>query len=890
MPEFNFSVTNKVVSRANTNPCYVHGNTDYVVHVSFDEEWTEFVTKTARLRWMANASVAYRDIVFAGSSFELPALYGMEYIEVGFFAGNKHTTTPGVIRCEESILTGNPTEDEPDPDVYAQLLDLIQEGAVKGPPVMYTTDDVLPTVMQPYVLSIYDLHPTPSLDKLPSVGDIVLSTENGTLAKAIRVDGATVTVLYETSFMGPAGPAGASGIPSLFVMMDDSEGPEEGETGYEVDLESMSPSPTPTTISEGDIVLFPASGVFAKVSFVLITSWPPMYHRDDEVTEVDVDYLSGRGGGGGSDNVFWAMYNVTPFSDISQAYNAGQIVCVKYNDNIFTLVHIEVMSSVGAAIFVCPLGDGMDKIVLTFDAGDEEWKTPTSFVAQPQINDLSAIRAGAAAGATALQSEDIPASESVGAGLVWNGEAWVATDGEHNIYDKTIFDESIEFTAQGRGSYEGDFDLVFGNLYTVVYDGVTYENVECKRAIYLYLGSNGSDYSVYPFHITSLGVILNDDQAGTHTVSISMPAHRKIDLASIESNVQNGSGDHSVVIGALSTASGYAAVAESGALDASGSQAHAEGVNTIASGAISHAEGWEAIASGTTAHAENFLTKAEGNRSHAEGNNTIAGSDNQHVQGILNVKDSAGLYADIVGGGVDHGSTQTRKNIEATTWTGNKRLKGDVYVHCEDDSTGGEKLATENLIPTALSELSGDATHRLVTDAEKATWNRKQNVAPTIAVDASQIVSMEPLTIQLTDEQAAIFDGDNLNIFLGLRALGLMDMIMHYSVESSNGDKMYFTSQPDPSGVIINMMAYIVESKTVEVAYGLTGIYVPYYDVDNVSEDDLVKFDGLQLTAATPGEDYATPGTLTINETTYNLRTSTTDAGQAGYITFVTEE
>jgi len=37
-------------------------------------------------------------------------------------------------------------------------------------------------------------------------------------------------------------------------------------------------------------------------------------------------------------------------------------------------------------------------------------------------------------------------------------------------------------------------------------------------------------------------------------------------------------------------------------------------------------------------------------------------------------------------------------------------------------------FATMGDVPTSLSELSGDTTHRVVTDAEKITWNAKQNV------------------------------------------------------------------------------------------------------------------------------------------------------------------
>ena len=44
------------------------------------------------------------------------------------------------------------------------------------------------------------------------------------------------------------------------------------------------------------------------------------------------------------------------------------------------------------------------------------------------------------------------------------------------------------------------------------------------------------------------------------------------------------------------------------------------------------------------------------------------------------------------------------------------------------DSYDGSAAKTINIgVPTALSDLTDDANHRLVTDTEKATWNAKQN-------------------------------------------------------------------------------------------------------------------------------------------------------------------
>ena len=132
-----------------------------------------------------------------------------------------------------------------------------------------------------------------------------------------------------------------------------------------------------------------------------------------------------------------------------------------------------------------------------------------------------------------------------------------------------------------------------------------------------------------------------------------------------------------------------------------GYNSHAEGYATTANGDYSHAEGYATltIADANHAHVEGYFAHAYGAISHAEGNNTIAKSSNQHVQGIYNVADDNNKYADIVGGG----TSSARKNIEATTWTGDKRLKGTVYVGCNDDSTGGDALvAVSHNIPRLM--------------------------------------------------------------------------------------------------------------------------------------------------------------------------------------------
>ena len=96
-------------------------------------------------------------------------------------------------------------------------------------------------------------------------------------------------------------------------------------------------------------------------------------------------------------------------------------------------------------------------------------------------------------------------------------------------------------------------------------------------------------------------------------------------------------------------------------------------------------------ARGQVAYAEGVHCRANADISHAEGICCEALSDFSHVQGKYNKRDTAGLFADIVGNGTNNDDAH-RSNAEATTWDGDKRLAGDVYIHCDPDSSGGVKL------------------------------------------------------------------------------------------------------------------------------------------------------------------------------------------------------
>lgn len=186
-------------------------------------------------------------------------------------------------------------------------------------------------------------------------------------------------------------------------------------------------------------------------------------------------------------------------------------------------------------------------------------------------------------------------------------------------------------------------------------------------------------------------------------------------------------------------------------------QAHAEGDTSIASAESTHAEGKGTLASVAYAHSEGFQTIAAGMAAHAEGLCTIANARAQHVSGQYNVEDDYSLWPEwtayteyTVGDKVKvttisdsvttvegyicddthtseesflgrhwqldsdktciaiigNGNQTTRSNAYALTREGTGRYKGDLYVNCNANSTGGNKVATESYVTTVINNTS----------------------------------------------------------------------------------------------------------------------------------------------------------------------------------------
>lgn len=73
--------------------------------------------------------------------------------------------------------------------------------------------------------------------------------------------------------------------------------------------------------------------------------------------------------------------------------------------------------------------------------------------------------------------------------------------------------------------------------------------------------------------------------------------------------------------------------------------------------------------------------------------------------------------------------------------------------------SGLNPLATMSDVPTALSELSEDATHRTVTDAEKIIWNAKQD---SIVHDEDEVGT--EYTLAITDSYVTITNANPITL------------------------------------------------------------------------------------------------------------------------------
>lgn len=123
MKQINIEVRNKRAKLTNPDEYLVCGNNDYELVFGFDEEWAEYPAKTA-LFVFADKSVP---VVFEGNICKGVAIEGATECAIGVFAGDIKTTTGAFICCVASIRDIGKTPKAPEPDVYNQIMELLQK-------------------------------------------------------------------------------------------------------------------------------------------------------------------------------------------------------------------------------------------------------------------------------------------------------------------------------------------------------------------------------------------------------------------------------------------------------------------------------------------------------------------------------------------------------------------------------------------------------------------------------------------------------------------------------------------------------------------------------------------------------------------------------------------
>ena len=106
----------------------VCNNPSDVIQFDFDVEWDAHVLKTARFSWQRK----YVDVPFSGTEVNVPDIDKTNYVEVGVYA-DKLTSTPVRIPFKYSIKSTGGTAEAPSANAYDQIIELINDNAVKGP-------------------------------------------------------------------------------------------------------------------------------------------------------------------------------------------------------------------------------------------------------------------------------------------------------------------------------------------------------------------------------------------------------------------------------------------------------------------------------------------------------------------------------------------------------------------------------------------------------------------------------------------------------------------------------------------------------------------------------------------------------------------------------------
>ena len=219
MPDIAVIVRDKV-AQVQGNPEIVCGNSDYTVTFDFDAEWETYENKTAHFSFLENGVPRYFDVQFSGNSVQIPAVWNTCEMLIGVYAGDIRTTTAAAVPCIPCITDDEPVHTDPPPDVYEQLVELLEEMQSGGGQAVLC--DALICAADPGIAAATTLYPqfrcdtgyyfdsqvTCTLDgrqftrmnDLPAIGVIIHFYNNRPWTAPLFISPFASAVIYSTSY------------------------------------------------------------------------------------------------------------------------------------------------------------------------------------------------------------------------------------------------------------------------------------------------------------------------------------------------------------------------------------------------------------------------------------------------------------------------------------------------------------------------------------------------------------------------------------------------------------------------------------------------------------------------------------------------------------------
>lgn len=207
--QIDISIKNKIATLIAKDDYIVCGNTDYTIHFIFDSEWDNETTKTARFKY----NNEFIDVVFNGDVCAVPVIKNAIVCEIGVYSGNLQTTTPAYILCKKSILCGDGVPADPVPDVYEQIIEILnnkQNTLIAGNGINISEDNIISAIGGTGTGGVGILSVEQTTTSSEDSGDNIVTVT--------LTDGTTSTFIVKN---GSKGSTGAQGIQG-----------EIGESGY----------------------------------------------------------------------------------------------------------------------------------------------------------------------------------------------------------------------------------------------------------------------------------------------------------------------------------------------------------------------------------------------------------------------------------------------------------------------------------------------------------------------------------------------------------------------------------------------------------------------------------------------------------------------------------